>query len=116
MGAPKNRLAEAILFSTHNIGFYEDLTKIIFQLSNMPLISSSVSFSSLSLWSVMKKKPLLTYKNAHHSEGSELSVEENWITAVTALHNTDLIASGKVVNSQLGKTGLLQLLPFIILI
>ena len=95
MGARKNRLAEAILFSTHNIGFYEDLTKIIFQLSsNKHLISSSVSFSSLSLWSVMKKKPLLTYKNAHHSEGSELSVEENWITAVTALHNTDLIASG----------------------
>ena len=30
--------------STHNIGFYEDLTKIIFQLSsNTYLISSSVS-------------------------------------------------------------------------
>ena len=30
--------------STHNIGFYEDLTKIIFQLSsNMHLISSSAS-------------------------------------------------------------------------
>ena len=55
-----------------------------------------VNFSSLSLWSVMKKKPLLTLKNAHHREGSELmSTEENWITAVTALHNTDLIASGK---------------------
>ena len=28
--------------STHNIGFYEDMTKIIFQLlSNMQLISSS---------------------------------------------------------------------------
>ena len=33
---------EAILMSTHNIGFYEDLTKIIFQLSsNKHLISSS---------------------------------------------------------------------------
>ena len=31
--------------STHNIGFYEDLTKIIFQLSsNTRLISSSVHF------------------------------------------------------------------------
>ena len=30
--------------STHNIGFYEDLTKIIFELSsNMHLISSAVS-------------------------------------------------------------------------
>ena len=26
--------AEAILMSTHNIGFYEDLTKIIFELSS----------------------------------------------------------------------------------
>ena len=33
---------EAILMSTHYIGFYEDLTQIIFQLSsNMHLISSS---------------------------------------------------------------------------
>ena len=28
-------LGEAILMSTHNIGFYEDLTKIIFELSNI---------------------------------------------------------------------------------
>ena len=34
-------LAEAILLSTHNIGLYEDLTKIIFQLSsNTHLIPS----------------------------------------------------------------------------
>ena len=34
---------EAILMSTHNIGFYEDLTKIIFELSsNTHLISSAV--------------------------------------------------------------------------
>ena len=32
--------------STHNIGFYEDLTKIIFQLSsNTHLISSSAVFN-----------------------------------------------------------------------
>ena len=37
------RLAEAILMNSHNIGFYEDLTKIIFELSsNMHLISSSM--------------------------------------------------------------------------
>ena len=42
MGAHLNRLAEAILMSTHNIGFYEDLTKIIFEISsNMHLISST---------------------------------------------------------------------------
>ena len=34
VGAHYNRLAEAILMSTHNIGFYEDLTKIIFELSS----------------------------------------------------------------------------------
>ena len=36
------RIAKAILMSTHNIGFYEDWRKIIFQLSsNTHLISSS---------------------------------------------------------------------------
>ena len=36
--------AEAILMSTHNLGFYEDLTKNIFELSsNMHLISSADS-------------------------------------------------------------------------
>ena len=34
MGAHFNRLGEAILMSTHYIGFYEDLTKIIFELSS----------------------------------------------------------------------------------
>ena len=29
-----HRLGKAILMSTHNIGFYEDLSKIIFQLSS----------------------------------------------------------------------------------
>ena len=42
MGAHKNRLGEAILMSTHNIGFHEEMTKIIFQLSsNTHLISFS---------------------------------------------------------------------------
>ena len=39
---------EAILMSTHNIGFYEDLTKIIFELSsNTHLISSAVQYEVL---------------------------------------------------------------------
>ena len=46
VGAHKIRLGEAILMSTHNIGFYEDLTKIIFELSsNMRLISSAACVS-----------------------------------------------------------------------
>ena len=32
---------EAILMSTHNIGFYEDLTKIIFELSSTTHLISS---------------------------------------------------------------------------
>ena len=40
------RIASPILMSTHNIGFYEDLTKIIFQLSsNTHLISSSDDYN-----------------------------------------------------------------------
>lgn len=54
--------------------------------------------NSLSLWGVMKKKPLFTLKNAHGCqavEGSQgQSQEENWITAVAAYHSTDLVASG----------------------
>ena len=48
-------------------------------------------YSSISLWGVLKKKPLLTVKNAHTGGDGK----ENWITAVTALQNTDLVASGK---------------------
>ena len=42
VGAHYNCIAKAILMSTHNICFYEDLTKIIFQLSsNTHIIFSS---------------------------------------------------------------------------
>ena len=56
------------------------------------------------MWSVMKKKPTFTVRNAHSSqrqdtegtiENAATKVEENWITSVAALHNSDLIASGK---------------------
>ena len=45
--------------STHNIGFYEDLTKIIFELSsdiisNTHLISSAVSYDCLDVIIVCK--------------------------------------------------------------
>ena len=42
MGAHENRLAEAILMSTHNIGFNEEISKIISELSsNRQFICSS---------------------------------------------------------------------------
>ena len=44
-----HNIGEAILMSTHNIGFYEDLTKIIFELSsNMHLISSAADLLFIS--------------------------------------------------------------------
>ncbi|KAK7102278.1 U3 small nucleolar RNA-interacting protein 2-like isoform X2 [Littorina saxatilis] len=53
--------------------------------------------NTLCLWSVMKKKPVFTFKNAHTGsvEGKTTSpMGENWITAVASLQFTDLIASG----------------------
>lgn len=51
--------------------------------------------NSICLWSVMKKKPSVTYKNAHNGEmNGNLSHEENWISSVTSLQHSDLIASG----------------------
>lgn len=53
-------------------------------------------YSSISIWSLMKKKPLVTVKNAHHGQdqNGNSSTQTNWITCVAALHNTDLVASG----------------------
>ncbi|GFS05976.1 ribosomal RNA processing 9, small subunit (SSU) processome component, homolog [Elysia marginata] len=49
--------------------------------------------SSVSLWSVLKKKPMTTVKAAHNENGG-FTGSENWISAVAALHHTDLVASG----------------------
>ena len=57
-----------------------------------------VFISSLSLWSVSKKKPLCTVPKAHSKpEGSpeENIPDESWITSLATLHSTDLLASGK---------------------
>ncbi|CAH1100863.1 unnamed protein product [Psylliodes chrysocephalus] len=44
------------------------------------------------IWSMMRKKPLCVINNAH---GLDLNTKQPlWITAVTAHHNTDLLASG----------------------
>lgn len=55
--------------------------------------------SSLSLWGMKKKKPLVTVRPAHtgpaDSDDPAAAAEaENWITCVTSLQYTDLIASG----------------------
>ena len=45
---------------------------------------------SISLWGVLKKKPLTTYPIAHGMGSSNA----NWVTALAVLRNTDLIVSG----------------------
>ncbi|XP_052780912.1 U3 small nucleolar RNA-interacting protein 2-like isoform X2 [Mya arenaria] len=61
---------------------------------------SGADDNSLSLWGAMKKKPLFTLRNVHGPKQADengnqrQSEEENWISAVAALHNTDLVASG----------------------
>jgi len=46
----------------------------------------------LSLWSVMKKKPICTIKRAHGTDS--INEEPRWLTALATQHNTDLLASG----------------------
>ncbi|XP_041347577.1 U3 small nucleolar RNA-interacting protein 2-like isoform X2 [Gigantopelta aegis] len=68
---------------------------------------SGADDNSISLWGVMKKKPLFTVKNAHGSQNpnsaqnpdttqnKQTSVyQENWITSISSMQYTDLIASG----------------------
>ena len=57
--------SEAILISTHNIGFYEELTKIIFELSsNMHLIPSAAYWHSRIL-TVPSSKELSLFEPRH---------------------------------------------------
>ena len=62
-----------------------------------------MTHSSLAVWGTMKKKPLMTVKDAHSGQVEEgkvidgVKVESNvkcWITAVAALPHTDLLVSG----------------------
>ena len=55
---------------------------------------------SLGVWSINKKKPMLTVKNAHKSV-EKISPDifnsnsvTNWISSVRAYYNSDLLASG----------------------
>ena len=52
--------------------------------------------SSVSLWGVNKKKPLVTVKAAHSGSigGDKMTTTENWISAVASLQYSDLVASG----------------------
>lgn len=60
------------------------------KLINEEYFISGADDGSICLWSVMKKKPIATVKDAHPGEG----LTTPWITSVTALINSDLVATG----------------------
>ncbi|XP_069792959.1 U3 small nucleolar RNA-interacting protein 2 [Narcine bancroftii] len=70
------------------------------QLINEEYMVSGADDGSLALWTVTKKKPLVTVKAAHGIQGDPGIEQPNWITSVTALLNSDLVASGSH-NSQI---------------
>ncbi|TRY94888.1 hypothetical protein DNTS_032989 [Danionella cerebrum] len=49
---------------------------------------------SLSLWTVNKKRPLSTVKQAHGLHGTAGLEQPYWVSSVAALHNSDTVASG----------------------
>lgn len=60
---------------------------------------SGADDGSLSVWNVHKKRPLVTIRNAHKvtvddSQVDGTSCKESWVTAVAAVKNCDLVASG----------------------
>ena len=48
----------------------------------------------MSLWSVNKKKPLSTVKQAHGCHGDAGLEQPHWVASVAALQNSDAVASG----------------------
>ena len=52
----------------------------------------------VSVWGTMKKKPLLTVREAHGVDGGEGgSGVANWVSAVAAMPMSDLIATGDYI-------------------
>ena len=52
----------------------------------------------VSVWGTMKKKPLLTVREAHGLDDAATgngNGEANWVSAVAAMPMSDLIATGK---------------------
>lgn len=49
---------------------------------------------SVALWGLTKKKPLALARQAHGEQGTEGLQQPCWISAVTALRNSDLLATG----------------------
>uniref|UniRef100_A0A665TIU2 U3 small nucleolar RNA-interacting protein 2 n=1 Tax=Echeneis naucrates TaxID=173247 RepID=A0A665TIU2_ECHNA len=64
------------------------------QLINEEHMITGADDGSLSLWSVNKKKPLSTVRQAHGCHGDAELQQPHWVASVAALHNSDTVASG----------------------
>nr|XP_057937633.1 U3 small nucleolar RNA-interacting protein 2 isoform X2 [Doryrhamphus excisus] len=69
------------------------------QLINEEHMVTGADDGSVCLWSVNKKKPLSTVKQAHGCHGDAGLEQPHWVAAVAALQNSDVVASGSS-NSQ----------------
>ncbi|XP_053725232.1 U3 small nucleolar RNA-interacting protein 2 isoform X1 [Synchiropus splendidus] len=64
------------------------------QLINEEHMVTGADDGSVCLWSVNKKKPLTTVKQAHGCHGDCGLEQPHWVSSVAALHNSDAVASG----------------------
>ena len=62
---------------------------------NEDFFISGNNAGSVCLWSTTKKKPIVIKANAHPlPEGSDAAAQQPWVSAVGALVNSDLVATG----------------------
>ncbi|XP_068171577.1 U3 small nucleolar RNA-interacting protein 2 isoform X2 [Antennarius striatus] len=64
------------------------------QLINEEHMITGADDGSVCLWSVNKKKPLCTVKQAHGCHGDVGLEQSHWVVSVAALQNSDTVASG----------------------
>ncbi|KAI1234416.1 U3 small nucleolar RNA-interacting protein 2 [Lamprotornis superbus] len=64
------------------------------QLINEEHMVSGADDGSLALWGLTKKKPLALARQAHGEQDSQGLQQPYWISAVAALRNSDLLATG----------------------
>uniref|UniRef100_A0A8C3M7L3 U3 small nucleolar RNA-interacting protein 2 n=1 Tax=Geospiza parvula TaxID=87175 RepID=A0A8C3M7L3_GEOPR len=64
------------------------------QLINEEHMVSGADDGSVALWGLTKKKPLALARQAHGEQGTQGLQQPCWISAVAALRNSDLLATG----------------------
>ncbi|NXK52455.1 U3IP2 protein, partial [Chauna torquata] len=64
------------------------------QLINEEHMVSGADDGSVALWGLAKKKPLTLVRQSHGTQGAHDLQQPYWVSAVAALHNSDLVATG----------------------